>query len=117
MQFRGRNRMLNDAVQLSLPSLSLLPFLSLPPFFFYTNYKIPGPDRRKTFAKHPRTINHISPFFLTMALADLALPPRIILYVCVYVCVRARDDNEGNEGPSSLRKSFKKKKYRLSSVN
>lgn len=48
-----------------------------------------------------------------MALADLALPPRIILYVCV----RARDDNEGNEGPSSLRKSFKKKKYRLSSVN
>lgn len=52
-----------------------------------------------------------------MALADLALPPRIILYVCVYVCVRARDDNEGNEGASSLRKSFKKKKYRLSSVN
>lgn len=81
MRFKGRNRMLN---QLSLPSPIFAPFfLSLPFFFFYANYKISGPDRGKTFAKHPRTINHVSLSSLTMAPADSALRPRVILRVRV----------------------------------
>lgn len=79
--------MLNDMVQLSLPICA--PFFSFLSPFFPMNYKISGLDRRKTFAKHPRTINHVSPFFLTMALADSALLPlktnlRFIQYIYIY---------------------------------